>query len=931
MLKFVKIKDQSEKTGFLLNFKPEDSAFIVSDIKTKFFLESELLKKHFYLQGSCVMRANEFYKELFYSLDKQWNLLPDSLVKELFFDFCRDQKEDWIKNLSHSKSFFEFFNSFLIVFLHRDSLKAFEEWLKAYKKNLFWKKWFQLSQKFFESLTVRKILNESAVKSLLLYNLSSEDKLFHRSYLKLEDLGSAPEPAGAKPSNSNPLSVFNKNRILVDLSFSLDLCEKEIFTELARYKEVYILSPQLKYKRFFENKVDIYEQWEKELNKEKIMEYPAKNVKTADWGAVFKIKTETQIEEVKKAVTQARQWIQKGVSPNDIVIYAPHIENYWFALKSYFEKENIPFRKTVYSKWIDFKDIKYLLSAVRVHLNLFGFEDLELFCFYKESKKDFQSFKQSYFEEPRRDLAQKLLFQNKTRNFNQKVTGFDFVEWLLSFWPQSADPLLLDGLLSVLQKMTLSSVLTFQSWLRFLESELLSKELEILSEREEGISCLSFNAFHSVKSPYVFILGLTEEALKEDTLFSLNESEDILEDLGFPIEVNLSKQKESSLLWFLQSSHYKELYLSCHSYDFNGDSQTGSLLYMLSDKLFSAKEADLPSEGSWDRWIKQKTLPEILNNRPEEQAQALIQAFKEKSRPFFPSKKIHLSANSLKTYRDCPFKYAADKLFFAVEKPVTHREAGPLLKGKLVHKLLEKALTEYPELEMTQEQISRLIEDMSFDPKQLLHKKQYLLLKEYLKRILEEFLTKEKKQREKFPYLKPAGFEAELAGFWNQKKGELSAQGDYEFKGFLDRVDQDEKTKQYVLRDYKASAYSLTNVSSWLKNEELQLTFYAQALEKGLVEGLPAGRLSAVFYSIYGDQFKDKGFEEKECHLSGIMTAGKGHKQEKALLYKAINFSNRFTQEKVKQMEEGKFLPHPKNPKDCKKCFYQTWCRVEDK
>ena len=70
MLKFVKIQDQSEKIKFLANFKPQDSIFIVSDIKTKLFLESELLKKYHYLQGSCVMRANEFYKELFYSLDQ---------------------------------------------------------------------------------------------------------------------------------------------------------------------------------------------------------------------------------------------------------------------------------------------------------------------------------------------------------------------------------------------------------------------------------------------------------------------------------------------------------------------------------------------------------------------------------------------------------------------------------------------------------------------------------------------------------------------------------------------------------------------------------------------------------------------------------------------------------------------------------------------
>ena len=56
----------------------------------------------------------------------------------------------------------------------------------------------------------------------------------------------------------------------------------------------------------------------------------------------------------------------------------------------------------------------------------------------------------------------------------------------------------------------------------------------------------------------------------------------------------------------------------------------------------------------------------------------------------------------------------------------------------------------------------------------------------------------------------------------------------------------------YVVRDYKASD-KVTHISNWIKKdkEDLQLTFYAQALEKGLIQDLPAGKVSALFYSIY--------------------------------------------------------------------------------
>ena len=247
-----------------------------------------------------------------------------------------------------------------------------------------------------------------------------------------------------------------------------------------------------------------------------------------------------------------------------------------------------------------------------------------------------------------------------------------------------------------------------------------------------------------------------------------------------------------------------------------------------------------------------------------------------------------------------------------------------------MHKLFELILKKHPNLEMTEEQLHQLIDNVRPKPEEFIHKKQWLLMKEYLNRLLKEFLIKEKQQRENFPHLKPVAFEAKLKAFWNQKTGELSHQGEYVFKGYLDRVDQDEETKQYVLRDYKASSRLLSHVSSWLKTEELQLTFYAQALEKGLIENLPVGKVSALFYSAYNDQFTTKGFVEKDSGLSGVMEKTRGHKKEKKILYEVINSSNLYTQKMVAKMEKGTFVPNPINTKICLKCFYRAWCRVEE-
>ena len=580
------------KWKLLSQFQLEHSVFIVSDVKTKQAVEMELLKERAFLPGACVLRANEFYKQIFYSLNLDWNLCSDNFVKELFSEFCVNQHSLWFKNLKNSQSFFDFFNTFLVVLLHQDHSNLFEEWFQEKNKPSSWSAWFKLSQDFFNFLKSKKIIHESGVKAILLNAMSS-----------INDV------------------LFNKNKIFVDLAFSLGLCEKEIFKELSRQKEVFVLYPELDKKFMFSKSFEVYQQWEKELAKDQVdsiysylnrtvsqnqTDIPqsrhngnlkkhilTKTIKTEVFKQNrYKIKSETQLEELRKAVVRVCKWLKAGVSPKDIVIVAPYMEKYWFALRVYLEREGIPVKKSVFSKLIHFPEVQYFLSALRLHLVYFNFEDLESFCFYKESKKEFSFFKSTYFNVPDRDLARKLLFRAKTKDPKGYIIGREFIKWALSFLPDQGQAGLLENVLNIFKSFPIEERLPASSWLKFFESELFSQEIEIKKEDSEGISCLSFNALESIKSPYVFILNLNEESLKDSPLAFLNESdrEQILNDLGFPLNFSPSQKKEKSLLWFLQSSHYKELYLSCSSYNFKGDVQTVSLLYLLSDVLFQAHE-----------------------------------------------------------------------------------------------------------------------------------------------------------------------------------------------------------------------------------------------------------------------------------------------------------------------------------------------------
>ena len=242
MLKFIKIKDPSLKLDFLSEFHPEKTAFICSDIKNKQLLESHLLKKYNALPDNSVLRANEFYKVLFTSLNKKWGLRSDAFVKQLLSQFLESQKNT--KHLIQSEVFFKWFQFCFTFFLQDPACSLFKEWFYSKKQNLFPKKWLKIFEEFFKFLESQNILYESGLKVFLSNEISS----FNASY-------------------------FEKETLIVDLAFSMDLCEKDLFKELSQFKKVYILAPVLKFNFLFENKgYDFYSEWEKELEKKNVID-----------------------------------------------------------------------------------------------------------------------------------------------------------------------------------------------------------------------------------------------------------------------------------------------------------------------------------------------------------------------------------------------------------------------------------------------------------------------------------------------------------------------------------------------------------------------------------------------------------------------------------------------------------------------------------
>ena len=941
MLKFVKIQDPSLKLDFLNKFDPKTTTFICSDIKNKQFLENYMLQKYQALLGDPVLRAHEFYKKLFTSINKKWSLKSDAFVEKLLTQFLENHAH--ARHLTQSQIFFKWFQFCFPFFLQDPSGSFFKEWSGSKKYSLFPESWFPLFQDFFKILEDKKLLYESGVKAVLL----NESFCFNKQ-------------------------SFKKERLVVDLVFSMDLCEKELFKELAQTKEVFILAPVLDLHKFFENKAyDFYSEWEKEISQQDIITLESRSALSTESSAsnvsFFKWESRTQHQEIQQALCQVSKWLQQGVKPQDIVIYAPNIEKIWFHLKYHLEKNSIPYQKTNSSRLFEFKEVKYLLSCLRFCLNQFEFEDLEQVYFYKDSKKNLTQLKKKHFKVLNKHNIQKTFLKDKVKEGQDLVSGFKFVEWVLSFWPfdiskenskglegleglgglgalgeGSEDTKVSEGLLKVLKKLLHKELLSFSSWFSLLESEVFSQEIELETEKSFGISCLSFNAFHSVKSPYAILLGLTESIFKSSSLVREDSLSSLLDDLGFALDCKLPREQEKSFLWFLQSSHHKELYLSRHSYDLTGNLEGEAFVSMFVEWFLEQSKSlvrplNLSSSSTCPTFIEDKEkdlmikIRSLLQGKSEKQIQAIGQAFFERDKPLFHPDLKSLSVSQIKTYGDCPFKYAAKNIFLIPEDRAIEQEISPLIKGGTVHELFRNILERNPDLNLTEKQKEELIEELIPKEEHFIFKEeQILFLKQYLKELIEQFLIKEKEQKEKHSSIKAVAFEAPLQAFWNQKEGKLSTQGDYLFKGTIDRVDWDAEQNSYIVRDYKASLNQLTHISSWLKNDDIQLLFYAQALREGLVENLKASEVSTLFYSAYNDEFKTRGFVDKESGRSEFLgkKPSSYSRKPKEELEEAIKMSNQEVQKKISLMEQGVFSPNPKKQDLCEKCEYKNFCRV---
>ena len=940
MLKLLKLQDPQLRWAVLSQFQPQSECYVVSDIKTKKAVEGFLLNKHGSLPGSPVLRMKEFLREIFYHLESPWQLTPESFLREIFAEFAQTHKETLIQNSSRSKDFFIYFYRFFPLLLHSEGQRLMEEWIDFKRKEgkgTFWVRWWHLSQEFFKVLQKKHIISEEGLKGLLIHYLQSVKE-----------------------------SSLPFKKVIFDLGVPPDRSEQELLKELSKKKPVELIAPH------FEKEAPYYTLGGKNyleesdfqkielINKKPLSssEFPkenkqkeSKNLKkrtnsfpngnnTEEQGIspemsflsqgfhgetfasrFFQRRFHSSLSEVKGAIAQIHKWLNQGLSEEQIVLLAPDIENYWFCLKPHLERENISFQKSHSAALIDFPETLFWLSRLRLHLGFFTFPYLETGHFYKKPTRSFSDFHSLFSKVPERKLSHGLLKREKIRNKKDKVTGKEFIKWASSFWPQTGSPELLELALESLKNFPLREQLKWAAWLRVLEQGLFSLNKELVEESPQGLSCLSLNAVHSIRSSYVFILGLNQDALSlSNNGMGEEDMEALSYDLGFPLSFAHPRQREWNLLWFLQSTSLKEVVFSFSDLDFSGLSQTPSLLWTLSPEIFSAKK-DLEKESE-----QLKVAPKALytiSSSPEEGRQEKHTLEK----GVFKKTREHFSGTALKKYAECPFAYAVEYIFNFRHFEGMDRELSPLDAGKLMHSLLEKLFIGKDFLSWKEKEIDSLIESLKPKKIKFIHDSQWTVVKKTLKKTALQILEEEVKIFKTFPDLKVLGQEQEVTCYWNLELKDFAPEGDILFKGRIDRLDYEPSTQSYFIRDYKNSVDQINHINRWTDKKEMQLLLYALILEKGLIKGLPKGKARVLDYYSYRD-LNHKGYVEKGSPFEGIFGTRWQGQRDRKVLEDAFQWLKTEVHNILNSIEKGEFAPEPSNKQICERCSWRTWCRA---
>jgi RecB family exonuclease len=877
------------------DFDPHRETVVVADLGLKNALQVALLEKHGALAEHSILRASELWQILLRRHFTDFRLVSNDYMEFFARQWLETHLPQRLSTGPTAKLLLEYVHQFLAVFAAEEHWHSLLEWLDAQptaQMRLGW--WVRLAEMFWREALREKILLARWAPGLL---------------LTLRD----------------PLQW--KRRTFFHVGAELSALEAALIVGGALGEKPVVIVPALN-----DGKAPRDVVWAYEVFGPEVLAAAATGAMRSTPGPRRIRRLATELAEVQDAVGSLRSAAEAGCPLDEMVVVAADIENYWLALSEFLQREGLPVKKPVLLRWTSRPAVARWFSQLRLRARGASYEDMDLHLFGTDHPRhaliSYERFQRLFrrlmgVEDLSRDAVILDLYRRSWCG-DEKITLMEFLaqEMNSSEFRDEALPFLLDGLGRLIEETPSSTRWSQKLWAQFLEARMSRFESPLTEAPATGVEVINIRDLSEVhrSKKFVYFLGLTNEQLLEQrpTAASFQDVTGLSRDLGVFLPFSESRRLEYRLQHFLED-FVGEAVLAVAQADFIGRPRAASLLWLNSARQVNkaASEVDVPKVTVWSdikagHGTRRRDWPADRHARRE---RSLLEHQGAVTIPplTWPAG-LSLSISNLEEYAKCPFKLAAEKVFRLRDTSEVDVDLDVRDAGSYLHDLLEKLSADL-QRDWTEADVAQFLEqrrEERGDPivSALLWSGQ----KRRLWRIAQRFLDYERAWRSRFPDTETVA-------------RELSFETDFGGRPMRGKVDRVDRIRDgYVILDYKSSGSGVTHHGSWLKNDRLQLLFYAEMIRRGGTP-LPAGRVAGAFFYVVKEMARDKGFGDADFEELGFELVPQSRidsEQVADLLAEGVKKVG----ELMGRIDSGLFHPRPKEVKFCASCAWSEVCRA---
>jgi RecB family exonuclease len=924
MLHLIGISHPQDQRQHLLKFVANKQTWIVSDLRAKFDLQRELISQSGFLEGDAILRASELWKTLLARMRPDLQVVSQEFAVTLISqEIEKKQDVDWLRAPGAAQTAYHYLTQLMPILSHPEGRGLVQEWFekndgKNKSSQVRWGHWLDLSFELWSLFQKQGFMALPWISGILVNEVGFE-KVWQR-----------------------PL-VF-------DLGAELNQVESDLINLLSRFTDVTVLSPEPSWKKEYGKTLFAYELLDKKSIRQRTPSSPFKPSEPKT-ERVFK-KFTTMIAEVKEAIATVRGWLESGILPSKIAVVSVDIETYWPSLSEYFRQEGIPVQKDVVARLHSFPDFSHWLAGLRLRSGQVNESDLEIHLFSNASTLNepaqltYERFRVLFSaiydsEDLSRDSKIRNLYLSEIKA-SESVDRDRFVAWSLKSFPSQVD----DGKAELLfkrlfQECPAAMQFNLSRWLEYLQKLISKIEYRVEEGDSNGVACLNLMSAENSKATHQILLGLTEDSLKQaaQTGILFADTLSLASGPGFHLASSDQNKLEFEVRWLFEDES-RVLHLYVPETDFAGAIQSPSWIWLREQRESASPQHEerwIPAPTRWDE-LQNSTWEAIGKERgwSAERTARVEKSMQQdlgllSPEPFAQNQVFSLSASTLENYLDCPFVFAAKKLFRLSDQPNLDLDVDASTRGSLMHALFAR-LTETPmKFEYAENELMEVIQQAREKSEtELADERLWPPLQARYKEMAQRFLAFEKEWRTQFPETQTVGRELSVHGFITAE-GSLEREalpGAIEFKGRIDRVDQDRAGHLAVI-DYKSTASNLHQFGAWLDNNELQLLLYSLALREGLSD-LPPNEIVEAVYYVERTMSREVGLKINDLEQN-LFTIDKISSRNHISRQKRDEFFNQIKnilKDAIQKMKSGEFNAKPADINLCERCQWRIVCRA---